>query len=63
MTHKLAHPSIWFQVNSLKLGDEFSDALLGHGTNDSQKGMGIITTVLVAGGLLKAFSVPFWVII
>ena len=25
--------------------------------------MGIITTVLVAGGLLKTFSVPFWVII
>jgi inorganic phosphate transporter, PiT family len=36
---------------------------LGHGTNDSQKGMGIITTALVAGGLLKSFTVPFWVII
>lgn len=37
--------------------------ILGHGTNDSQKGMRIITTVLVAGGLLKSFSVPFRVII
>jgi PiT family inorganic phosphate transporter len=36
---------------------------LGHGTNDSQKGMGIITAALVAGGLLKSFHVPYWVII
>jgi PiT family inorganic phosphate transporter len=36
---------------------------LGHGTNDAQKGMGIITTALVAGGLLHSFAVPFWVII
>ncbi len=36
---------------------------LGHGTNDAQKGMGIITTALVAGGMLKSFTVPFWVII
>jgi PiT family inorganic phosphate transporter len=36
---------------------------LGHGTNDAQKSMGIITTALVAGGLLKTYSVPFWVVI
>ena len=36
---------------------------LGHGTNDAQKGMGIITTALVAGGLLHSFAVPYWVII
>lgn len=36
---------------------------LGHGTNDAQKGMGIITTALVAGGLLKTYDVPYWVII
>src|ERR1700688_1366062 len=36
---------------------------LGHGTNDAQKGMGIITTSLVAGGLLTKFTVPYWVII
>jgi PiT family inorganic phosphate transporter len=50
----------WFRRLQL-----FSAALfsLGHGTNDSQKGMGIITTALVAGGLLKSFSVPYWVII
>jgi inorganic phosphate transporter, PiT family len=50
----------WFRRLQL-----FSAALfsLGHGTNDSQKGMGIITTALVAGGLLKSFTVPYWVII
>src|SRR5260370_19935226 len=50
----------WFRRLQL-----FSAALfsLGHGTNDSQKGMGIITTVLVAGGMLPNFSVPYWVII
>src|SRR5216683_350397 len=36
---------------------------LGHGTNDAQKGMGIITTALVAGGLMKTYDVPYWVII
>ena len=55
----------WFRRLQL-----FSAALfsLGHGTNDSQKGMGIITAALVTGGLLKSTSssklpVPFWVII
>ncbi|HEX3120236.1 MAG TPA: inorganic phosphate transporter [Candidatus Acidoferrum sp.] len=36
---------------------------LGHGTNDSQKGMGIITAALLAGGALSTFKVPYWVII
>src|SRR5580698_6125262 len=33
-----------------------------HGTNDAQKTMGIITAVLVAGGIQKDFHVPPWVI-
>jgi inorganic phosphate transporter, PiT family len=33
-----------------------------HGTNDAQKTMGIITAVLVAGGIQKDFHVPAWVI-
>jgi PiT family inorganic phosphate transporter len=33
-----------------------------HGTNDAQKTMGIITAVLVAGGIQKDFHVPTWVI-
>ena len=36
---------------------------LGHGTNDAQKGMGIITTALVAGGLMRNYTVPYWVVI
>ncbi len=36
---------------------------LGHGTNDAQKTMGIITGLLVASGYLATFHVPFWVII
>jgi PiT family inorganic phosphate transporter len=34
-----------------------------HGTNDGQKSMGIITLVLVLGGFLPAFDVPFWVML
>src|SRR5881392_492513 len=55
----------WFRRLQL-----FSAALfsLGHGTNDSQKGMGIITAALVSGGLLHTTAggrlpVPYWVII
>ena len=37
---------------------------LGHGGNDAQKTMGIITALLVAhGGLHGPFHVPFWVVI
>ena len=50
----------WFRRLQLLSAALFS---LGHGTNDSQKGMGIITTALVAGGLLRSFAVPYWVII
>lgn len=54
----------WFRRLQL-----FSAALfsLGHGTNDSQKGMGVITAALVTGGLLHAqggkLPVPFWVVL
>lgn len=37
---------------------------LGHGANDAQKTMGIITVLLFANGFLKGdFDVPFWVVI
>ncbi len=36
---------------------------LGHGTNDAQKTMGIIATVLFTTGLLKHFYIPFWVVL
>jgi len=36
---------------------------LGHGTNDAQKTMGIITGLLVTAGFLKTFHVPVWVVL
>ncbi|PYU43882.1 MAG: anion permease [Acidobacteria bacterium] len=50
----------WFRRLQLLSAAGYS---LGHGTNDAQKGMGIITAALVAGGLIKTFDVPYWVII
>jgi PiT family inorganic phosphate transporter len=50
----------WFRRLQLFSAAAYS---LGHGTNDAQKGMGIITTALVAGGLMKSYAVPYWVII
>jgi PiT family inorganic phosphate transporter len=43
----------------------FSAALysLGHGGNDAQKTMGIITSLLFAGGLISEFKVPLWVVL
>jgi PiT family inorganic phosphate transporter len=34
-----------------------------HGTNDAQKSMGIITMVLLLGGFIDSFIVPFWVVV
>jgi PiT family inorganic phosphate transporter len=34
-----------------------------HGSNDAQKGMGVITLALVSGGYLSTVEVPFWVIL
>ena len=50
----------WFRRLQLLSAAGYS---LGHGTNDAQKGMGIITAALVAGGWSKSYAVPFWVII
>ena len=43
----------------------FSAALysLGHGGNDAQKTMGIIASLLVAGGLSTTFNIPLWVVL
>ena len=50
----------WFRRLQLVSAAGYS---LGHGTNDAQKSMGIITAALVSGGLLATYSVPFWVIV
>ncbi len=34
-----------------------------HGANDAQKSMGILTLVLLLGGFIGRFVVPFWVIV
>ena len=36
---------------------------LGHGGNDAQKTMGIISSLLFAGGLMKSFHIPLWVVL
>lgn len=36
---------------------------LGHGGNDAQKTMGIITSLLFSAGLIKTFHVPLWVVL
>jgi PiT family inorganic phosphate transporter len=50
----------WSRVAQL-----FSAALysLGHGGNDAQKTMGIITSLLFAGGFIHEFKVPLWVVL
>jgi inorganic phosphate transporter, PiT family len=58
--HSPAKVDRWFRRLQLVSAAGYS---LGHGTNDAQKSMGIITTALVAGGILKTYSVPFWVIV
>jgi PiT family inorganic phosphate transporter len=50
----------WFRRLQLVSAATFS---LGHGTNDAQKGMGIITAALVSSGTLTTYRVPYWVIL
>jgi PiT family inorganic phosphate transporter len=59
---RAAHPSV---NRTLQHGQWWTAAALAfsHGTNDAQKGMGIITLVLVLGGILPTFTVPLWVIL
>lgn len=49
----------WFRRLQLLSAAFYS---LGHGTNDAQKTMGVITGLLVTAGYLKTFDVPVWVI-
>ena len=50
----------WFRRLQLVSAATFS---LGHGTNNAQKGMGIITAALVSSGTLTTYRVPYWVIL
>lgn len=62
LVHKKPLPVINAWSKRLQL---FSAALysLGHGGNDAQKTMGIITSLLFAAGMLKSFEIPLWVVL
>ena len=57
-----AHPSINRDLRHLQFLTSASLAF-SHGANDAQKSMGILTLVLVLGGFIPTFEVPFWVML
>lgn len=56
------HPSINRDLRHLQFVTSAGLAF-SHGANDAQKSMGILTLVLVLGGFIPTFEVPFWVIL
>lgn len=53
-------------ANSRLRGLQFITAAglaFSHGANDAQKSMGILTLVLLLGGFIPSFEVPFWVML
>jgi PiT family inorganic phosphate transporter len=56
----LTNVNKWSRIMQLFSAAAFS---LGHGGNDAQKTMGIITSLLVAGGILSDFHIPLWVVL
>jgi len=55
-----AHPSINRDLRHLQFATSAGLAF-SHGANDAQKSMGILTLVLLLGGFIPTFEVPFWV--
>ncbi len=55
-----AHPSINRDLRHLQFVTSAGLAF-SHGANDAQKSMGILTLVLLLGGFISTFEVPFWV--
>ena len=55
--------SPWLINHRFKKLQVLSAAMIAfsNGSNDAQKGMGIITLALVSGGFLSTMDVPFWV--
>ncbi len=53
------HVNTYFKKLQLVSSSLYS---LGHGTNDAQKTMGIITILLFSSGMITSFQVPLWVI-
>ena len=60
--HKQPSTRVNFAFRKLQLLSAAAYSL-GHGTNDAQKTMGIITSLLLTSGIIKTFEVPYWVIL
>jgi len=58
--HNVDSINKWSRIMQLFSAAAFS---LGHGGNDAQKTMGIITSLLFTGGLISTFDVPLWVVL
>ena len=56
----LAAVNRWSRVVQLFSAAAYS---LGHGGNDAQKTMGIITSLIFSAGLIQTFKVPLWVVL
>jgi len=56
------HPSINRDLRRLQFVTSAGLAF-SHGANDAQKSMGILTLVLLLGGFIPTFEVPFWVML
>jgi PiT family inorganic phosphate transporter len=62
---------VFYSANPTRLNRAFkplqivagSFQAIGHGSNDAQNAMGVITAILVSAGILSDFTVPLWVIL
>lgn len=69
MIHRLMHGLLLSarpRANSGLRAAQYATAAglaFSHGANDAQKSMGILTLVLMLGGFIPRFEVPFWVIL
>jgi PiT family inorganic phosphate transporter len=59
---RFAHGTINKVIGRIQLLSSAAVAF-SHGSNDAQKGMGIITLALVSGGFIDSLQVPAWVIV
>ncbi|MCG6869328.1 MAG: inorganic phosphate transporter [Gammaproteobacteria bacterium] len=57
-----AHPSVNRHLRRVQFVTTAGLAF-SHGANDAQKSMGVITMVLLLGGFISEFHVPFWVML
>ena len=56
----LASVNKWSRILQLFSAATYS---LSHGSNDAQKTMGIIASLLFAGGVISKFEIPLWVVL